>query len=241
VTIDNRWYDDLGDDWWDESGRIGPLHRLNPARWEYFKRVAGTLSGLRVLDVGCGGGLLAEQFARADAQVTGVDLSRSSLAAARRHAQTSRLAINYVNATGERLPFTDAAFAVIVSADFLEHVSDLDGVVGECARVLEPGGLFLYDTINRTLRSRLIAVWLFERVLKIIPRHTHEHRLFIKPTELHAAMARHGIANRETRGLGPQGNQLAALVGYITKRRFPKIGATDDTAVSYIGYGVKIN
>jgi 2-polyprenyl-6-hydroxyphenyl methylase/3-demethylubiquinone-9 3-methyltransferase len=130
---------------------------------------------------------------------------------------------------------------VIVSADFLEHVTNLDAVVAECARVLEPGGLFLYDTINRTLRSRIVGIWLFERVLKIIPRNTHEHRLFIKPAELRAAMARHGIENRETRGLGPQGNLLAALVGYVTKHRFPKIGVTDDTSVSYIGYGVKVN
>jgi 2-polyprenyl-6-hydroxyphenyl methylase/3-demethylubiquinone-9 3-methyltransferase len=241
VTIDNRWYDELGDDWWNAGGRIGALHHLNPARWNYFKSVAGNLKGLRVLDVGCGGGLLAERFAQAGAQVAGVDLSLPSLAAALRHSRAGHLAIDYVNATGDRLPFKDSAFAVIVSADFLEHVADLDAVVAECARVLEPGGLFLYDTINRTLRSRIVGIWLFERVLKIIPRNTHEHRLFIKPAELRAAMARHGIDNRETRGLGPRGNLLAALVRYVTKHRFPKIGVTDDTSVSYIGYGVKVN
>jgi 2-polyprenyl-6-hydroxyphenyl methylase/3-demethylubiquinone-9 3-methyltransferase len=239
MAIDNRWYDELGDGWWDREGPAGPLHSINPARFDYFKGVAGGLRGAKVLDVGCGGGILAESFAREGALVTGVDLSRASLAAANRHSLSGGLRINYANAAGESLPLLDSSFDIVVSADFLEHVSTLDPVIRECARVLKTQGLFLYDTINRTLRSRVVAVWLFERVLGLIPRRTHDPNMFIKPAELHSAMSRHGLSNRETRGLGPRGGKVRALADFIKNRRVD-FGVTDDSAISYVGYGVKV-
>ncbi|MFP5263436.1 MAG: bifunctional 2-polyprenyl-6-hydroxyphenol methylase/3-demethylubiquinol 3-O-methyltransferase UbiG [Blastocatellia bacterium] len=239
MKIDNQWYETLGDRWWDGRGPMGLLHEINPARFAYFKGVLGTLRGLSLLDVGCGGGLLAECFAREGALVTGVDLSPSSLAAARLHGVTGGLMIDYVNAGGDSLPFRDSSFDAVVAADFLEHVRDLHAVIDECARVLRPSGLFLYDTINRTLRSRAVAVWLFERVLRLIPEHTHDPRMFIKPEELHGAMARSGISNRETRGIGPGHGPLAALAGLARNRRAGPFAITEDTAISYVGYGVK--
>jgi 2-polyprenyl-6-hydroxyphenyl methylase/3-demethylubiquinone-9 3-methyltransferase len=239
MKIDNQWYDGLGDSWWDSRGPIGLLHEINPARFGYFKEAIGTLRGLRLLDVGCGGGLLAECFAREGALVSGVDLSPSSLVAAKRHGQSRDVSVDYVNATGDLLPFRDSSFDAVVSADFLEHVPDLGTVIAECARVLKPAGLFLYDTINRTLRSRVVAVWLFERVLHLIPKHTHDPRMFIKPEELHAMMARNGITNRETRGLSPGRGPLAALAGLAKNRRVGSYRITEDTAISYVGYGVK--
>lgn len=239
MKIDNQWYERLGDRWWDGRGPMGLLHEINPARFAYFKEALGTLRGLRLLDVGCGGGLLAECFASEGALVSGVDLSRSSLAAASRHGETRGVMIDYVNASGESLPFRDSSFDAVVTADFLEHVPSLDTVIGECARVLKPSGLFLYDTINRTLRSRVVAVWLFERVLRLIPEHTHDPRMFIKPEELHRAMARSGISNCETRGLGPEHGPLAALAGLAKNRRAGPYVITEDTAISYVGYGVK--
>ncbi|HVG19088.1 MAG TPA: bifunctional 2-polyprenyl-6-hydroxyphenol methylase/3-demethylubiquinol 3-O-methyltransferase UbiG [Blastocatellia bacterium] len=239
MKIDNQWYERLGDGWWDSGGPVGLLHEINPARFEYFKQALGTLRGLRLLDVGCGGGLLAERFAREGALVTGVDLSPSSLVAASRHGETRGLAIDYVNASGDLLPFRDSSFDAVVSADFLEHVTGLEAVIAECARVLKPSGLFLYDTINRTLRSRVVAVWLFERVLRLIPRHTHDPLMFIKPDELHRAMARNGISNCETRGLSPARGPVAALAGLAMNRRAGSYKITEDTAISYVGYGVK--
>jgi 2-polyprenyl-6-hydroxyphenyl methylase/3-demethylubiquinone-9 3-methyltransferase len=239
MKIDNRWYDDLGDSWWDSDGPIGPLHEMNPARFGYFKGVLGNLEGLRVLDVGCGGGLLSECFAREGALVYGIDLSQSSLAAARRHGETVGNNIDYVNATGDLLPFPDSSFDAVMSADFLEHVMSLDSVIAECSRVLKTSGIFLYDTINRTIRSRVVVVWLFERVMRLIPRHTHDPRMFIKPEELHRAMARHGIRNRETRGLSPGRGPLAALLRLARNRRTGSYVITGDTAISYLGYGVK--
>jgi 2-polyprenyl-6-hydroxyphenyl methylase/3-demethylubiquinone-9 3-methyltransferase len=194
---------------------------------------------LRLLDIGCGGGLLAECFAREGAIVRGVDLSLSSLVAAGRHGDAGGVSIDYVNASGDSLPFRDSSFDAVVSADFLEHVPSLETVIAECARVLKPSGLFLYDTINRTLRSRVVAVWLFERVLRLIPRHTHDPSMFIKPGELHRLMARYGITNRETRGLSPERGPLAALASLTKNRSVGSYRITGDTTISYVGYGVK--
>lgn len=238
MAIDNRWYDDLGDRWWDADGPVGLLRSINPARFQYFKSVAGGLPGKRTLDVGCGGGLLAESFASAGAQVTGIDLSRASLDAALRHSKSSGLVIDYVNSVGESLPFLDSSFDLVVSSDFLEHASNLDSVIRECARLLKPSGLFLYETINRTIRSRFVAIWLFERALRLIPKHTHDANMFIKPEELHRVMSRYGIQNRETRGLGPQGSLFNTVAGFIGKGPL-NFGIIDDTSISYLGYGVK--
>src|SRR5262245_5027389 len=147
--------------WWDEAGFLHTLAALNPARFGYMRRVlieelGLDPAGLPVLDIGCGGGLLAEEFARLGCNVTGLDPSEESLAAARTHAAAQGLAIDYHCAPGEALPFGDASFDVVYCCDVLEHVHDLPQVIAETARVLRPGGTYLYDTINRTLRSRLV-------------------------------------------------------------------------------------
>ena len=239
MSIDNDWYDELGDKWWDPHGPVGLLHELNAARFGYFKNILGKIEGLSILDVGCGGGLLAECFAREGASVTGIDLSRASLFAARRHARTEGNEIDYVNANAESFPFIDCVFDAVVSSDFLEHVPDLDKVVGEAARVLKPRGLFLYETINRTILSRIVGIYLFERVLKLIPEHTHDPNMFIKPVELHKAMARHNLANRETRGVTPVANRLGALAGFIKRGSAGPFHISDDTSISYVGYAIK--
>jgi 2-polyprenyl-6-hydroxyphenyl methylase/3-demethylubiquinone-9 3-methyltransferase len=239
MAIDNQWYDELGDSWWDANGKVGPLHSINPARFDYFKSVAGNLRGKRVLDVGCGGGILAESFSREGAFVTGIDLSRSSVAAANRHSKLTGLAIDYANAVGERLPFLDSSFDIVATADFLEHAANLDFVISECSRMLKPSGLFLYDTINRTIRSRIVAVWLLERVLGAIPKRTHDARMFIKPKELRRLMSRHGIQNCETRGLSVKGSLVDAARRLFRNRQIA-FQITNNTAISYLGYGVKI-
>ncbi len=239
MSIDNQWYDELGDKWWDPHGPVGLLHDLNTTRFGYFKNVLGRIEALSVLDVGCGGGLLAERFASEGASVTGIDLSRASLFAARRHAHAAEVEVNYVNANAESFPFVDGVFDVVVSTDFLEHVSDLDKVVSESARVLKPSGFFLYETINRTLVSRIVGIYLFERVLKLIPEHTHDASMFIKPAELHEVMARHNLANRETRGVSPVASRLGALAGLVKSGSAGPLQISDDLSLSYIGYGIK--
>lgn len=237
MTIDNDWYDDLGKRWWDSGGVVRTLHEMNPARFSYFRSVLGSLSGLAVLDVGCGGGILAESFTRGGAIVFGLDRSHSSLQAAREHLRGSQSA--WINGIGDQLPFSDSCFDVVVAADFLEHVTDLRRVIGECARVLKPRGYFLFDTINRTWQSRLVAIWLFERLFRIIPKNTHDPGLFIKPRELCELMAESGLEPGDVKGLTPRGGVCQTFWSLLRTGRVGEFRISDSKLVSYIGYGVR--
>ncbi|MCI0777860.1 MAG: 3-demethylubiquinone-9 3-O-methyltransferase [Chloroflexi bacterium] len=239
MPVDNEWYHDLGDAWWDPDGVVGPLHEINPVRVEYFCGVLGDLVGQRLLEIGCGGGLMAEEYAKREASVTAVDRSASSIAIAAKHARTSGLKIAYAPSVGERLPFNNGSFDAVLSADTLEHVDDVDLVVSEAARVLRPGGRFVYDTVNRTWKSRLLLVWLPQNVFHIAPPDTHEYARFIKPQELQTIMARHGLQNCETRGLALKRNPIAAGISFARTRKLGGFQIGDDTGMSYVGYAEK--
>jgi len=258
-SVDNGVYDRLGGSWWNETSPLNLLHgSITPGRFTYFRGVLarqfGTgAAGVRVLDIGCGGGFLAEEFAALGCRVTGVDPSRASIGAARAHAAGRDLRIDYLVGAGEDLPVPDAAFSVACCCDVLEHVSDVDRVIGEAARVLEPGGLFLFDTLNRTRTrtSKLIAIsaaqrWRLTRLTDIA---FHDWDMFITPAELAAVMERHGLAPGETTGLGARATPLAALrslasarLGRITYGELSRrldVGQVSSTAVSYMGYAIK--
>src|SRR3984957_16477941 len=162
--VDNGVYDRLGGTWWDETSPLNVLHgSITPGRFAYFRdvlvrRFGAGAGGLRVLDIGCGGGFLAEEFAALGCRVTGVDPSPVSIEAARAHAAERGLRIDYRVGAGEELPVPDTAFDVACCCDLLEHVSEVDRVITETARVLEPGGVYLFDTVNRTRTSKLVAI-----------------------------------------------------------------------------------
>ena len=242
--------------WWDEAGFLHTLAALNPARFGYMRRVIVeelglAPAGLQVLDIGCGGGLLAEEFARLGCNVTGVDPSEESLAAARTHAAGQGLAIGYQRALGEALPFGEASFDVVYCCDVLEHVHDLPQVIAETARVLRPGGTYLYDTINRTLRSRLVMITLLQewRWTALMPPGLHDWKMFIRPAELRRELERHGLAPGGVTGLKPRANPLRSigalrrrrrgLLSYAAAVREMDLGESPDTSVSYIGYARK--
>lgn len=196
-----------GLDWWNPTHS---LLRNVGFKLDYFHERIGPLAGRRVLDVGCGGGLVAEELARRGAQVTGIDVSEHALRTARAHAAAGGLSILYQRAPAEALPFADGAFDAVVCADCLEHVEAPDRVVAEAARVLAPGGVFCFDTFNRNLLSRVVVGWLVERRLRAECRRLggstggcviHDWRRFIKPAELAGMMARHGLAPGEVRGI----------------------------------------
>ena len=161
MPVDNDVYNTHS--WWDDDQPFATLEAFTPARFDYFhdvltNRLRLDLKGLEVLDVGCGGGLLAEHFARTGCKVTGMDPSGPSLEAAGEHARRSGLEIEYHQGFAEELPFPDATFDFVYCCDTLEHVTSVDKSVAEAVRVLKPGGHYLYDTINRTFRSKLAMI-----------------------------------------------------------------------------------
>lgn len=171
--------------WWDPEGDFKPIHRLNPKRLAYICEHAGTLAGKRVLDVGCGGGILSESMARMGAQVVGIDMSPQPLAVAREHAREQGLSIDYRQQTIESLAAEQSGqFDVITCMEMLEHVPDPAAVVRACQQLLKPEGVVFFSTINRTFKAWALVVVGAEYILKMLPKGTHDYDKFIKPAEL---------------------------------------------------------
>ena len=177
--------------WWDTSSEFKPLHDINPLRLDYISQQAGGLAGKRVVDVGCGGGILSEGLARAGAEVLGIDLAKKSLKVAQLHALESGVQVAYrcvaVEDLAEEQP---GQFDVVTCMEMLEHVPDPQSVVRACATLVKPGGTVCFSTLNRNLKSYALAVLGAEYVLNMLPRGTHEYARFLKPSEL-GRMARH--------------------------------------------------
>ena len=227
---DLRIYDDVAAQWWSDDVRwLRVLRNMVPGRLKWFDRHI-QWAGKDVLDIGCAGGFMAEALARRGARVTGIDPAKDAIEAARAHAAEGGLDIRYDVGVGEALPYDDASFDAVVCVDVLEHVSDLDRVLSETERVLRPGGLFLYDTINRGPLASLAVVTMAEDVLRVLPKGTHDPSMFIKPAELREAMARAGLEPGETTGLGPRG---------IDRRGDPTFGPVPVRAIIYMGVAAK--
>jgi 2-polyprenyl-6-hydroxyphenyl methylase/3-demethylubiquinone-9 3-methyltransferase len=257
MPVNNEIYNQMAHTWWDENSVLHLLRTaLNPARFGYFRDILTSRlkldpRGQRALDVGCGGGLLAEDFAQLGCHVTGIDPSAPSIETARAHAQQMGLSIEYHVGAGESLPFDDESFDIVYCCDVLEHVNDLDKVVAESARVLKADGVYFYDTINRTARSRLLIIGIFQELpwTRFAPANFHDWNKFIKPQELVALMSKYALENQEIVGLSPEGSPLpmiSALLkvnqGKMTIKDFGqklRFRASKDTAESYMGYARK--
>ena len=219
-------YDRVADSWWSDDIRwVRTLKNLVPGRLAWFD---GQIDwqGKAVLDLGCAGGFMAEALALRGAQVTGIDPAMGAVAAARAHARAQGLRIGYDVGLGEALPYDDASFDAVVCVDVLEHVADLARVLSEVARTLRPGGLFLFDTINRNPLARLATITVAEDLLRLLPRGTHDPAKFIKPAELRAAMQGAGLVPSAITGLGPRG---------INRRLDLTFGPLPLTAILYMG------
>jgi len=187
--------------WWDLEGDFRPLHDINPLRLEWIAGHAG-LAGAAVLDVGCGGGILAEAMARRGARVTGIDLSEKALGVAALHLHESRLAVDYQKSSVEDFAATHAgAFDVVTCMELLEHVPQPASMVAACTRLVRPGGQVFFSTINRNPKSYLFAVVGAEYVLGLLPRGTHDYQRFIKPSELSRWARAAGLRIREMTGM----------------------------------------
>ncbi len=202
----------LAEAWWDPHGKFRPLHKLNPVRLAYIRDRAaahfgrdpladGPLRGLSVLDVGCGGGLLAEPLARLGARVVGIDAAEESLRIASLHARQSGLEIDYRHASAESLAAAGESFDLVVNMEVVEHVADLDAFLAACAALVAPGGALVTATLNRTPKAFLLAVVGAEYLLRWLPRGTHDWRRFVRPSELAARLRPGGLSVVEVVGV----------------------------------------
>lgn len=239
---DLAFYDLIADQWWNQTAKIYALHHLNPPRFQYFDRHISDWNGLTVLDVGCGGGFSCELLAMRGAIATGIDQSSNCIAKAQKHAAMRQLAIAYQHGCAESLPYLDNSFDVVLCVDVLEHVANLQQTLWEIHRVLKPGGTFCFDTINRTLKSRLIMIWLLEDLLREIPCGIHDWQKFILPKELIHMMQRIGFQEIEIKGFNVFGETiLDNITAYLHYRKTGgfQISINEDVSVMYIGKAKK--
>ncbi|HEU5276788.1 MAG TPA: bifunctional 2-polyprenyl-6-hydroxyphenol methylase/3-demethylubiquinol 3-O-methyltransferase UbiG [Xanthobacteraceae bacterium] len=194
----------LAGEWWDPRGKMAPLHKFNPLRLGYIRDAAcrrfgrdgkrlDCLAGLRILDIGCGGGILSEPLARLGAEVVGADPAQENVAAARLHAAESGIAVDYRATTAEALAEVEERFDVVLAMEVVEHVADLNLFVELTAGMVKPGGLMIAATINRTLKSFALAIVGAEYILRWLPRGTHQWDKFVTPNELEIALTRAGL------------------------------------------------
>lgn len=194
----------MAEEWWNPNGKFKPIHKFNPVRLQYIRQHLLThfgrdgtemrpFTGLRILDVGCGGGLLCEPLARLGAEVTGIDAAERNIAIARIHAEQSGLDIDYQTTTSEALAAAGQSFDIVLNMEVVEHVDNVPLYMKSCADLVRPGGLMLTATINRTLRARALAVFAAERVLRWLPVGTHDWNKFLTPDEITALIRRNGL------------------------------------------------
>ena len=194
-------FEEMARRWWDKNSEFKPLHEINPLRLSYIRDRA-ELSGKRVLDVGCGGGILSESMAMVGALVTGIDMGEAPLQVAKLHQHESGLTIDYRQTTIEELVNSDSEkFDVITCLEMIEHVPDPGSIIGSCKKLLKPGGNLFLSTINRNPKSYLFAVIGAEYVLNMLPRGTHDYAKFLKPSEVTAWLREHDLSLKDITGM----------------------------------------
>lgn len=206
--INNRMYNEAPLAWWDENDPMYLLKAMvNPWRVPYFtdaliEGFGGDLRNIYILDIGCGGGVLAEEFARLGCHVKGIDVATASLTAAHAHTQSVGLQVDYQTASALRLPYPAGTFDVVTCCDVLEHILEWEDVICEASRVLKAGGLFFFDTINRTPKSKVTFISGLQHLslTRLFPDNTHVWEMFITPSELEAGIQRHGLSVSDLRG-----------------------------------------
>ena len=200
----------MADEWWDPEGKFKPLHKFNPTRIKYIKEniinnfklknKSKPLSGIKILDIGCGGGLLSEPMSRMGANVTGIDASDKNIKIAKLHSKKNKLKINYLCSSPEKLKVTKK-FDVILNMEIVEHVEDIDFFLKSCSKLLKKNGLMFVATINKTLKSYIFAIIGAEYVLRWLPIGTHEWEKFVKPEDLKKILMKYDLSLNKLEGM----------------------------------------
>lgn len=221
----------MADEWWDENGKFKPLHKFNPVRIDYIKQQASEhfatnnpqkpLEGLKILDIGCGGGLLSEPMARLGADVTAIDAAEKNITIASLHAEKMGIAIDYRHTTVEDLVKEKQQFDIVLNMEVVEHVADVEGFLTHSSQLVKPNGLMFVATLNRTAKSFAFAIVGAEYVLRWLPRGTHEWKKFLKPSEIEFVLAANAM-------------QLKQLTGVTLNPLTMKWNTSSDIAVNYM-------
>ena len=200
----------MANEWWDPEGKFKPLHKFNPTRIKYIKEniinnfklknKLRPLSGINILDIGCGGGLLSEPMSRMGANVTGIDASDKNIKIAKLHSKKNKLKINYMCSSPEKLKITKK-FGVILNMEIVEHVEDIDFFLKSCSKLLKKNGLMFVATINKTLKSYIFAIVGAEYVLRWLPIGTHEWEKFVKPEDLKKILMKYDLSLNKLEGM----------------------------------------
>ena len=200
----------IADEWWDPEGKFKPLHKFNPTRIKYIKENIinnfklknkfKPLSGIKILDIGCGGGLLSEPMSRMGANVTGIDASDKNIKIAKLHSKKNKLKINYLCSSPEKLKI-EKKFDVILNMEIVEHVEDIDFFLKSCSKLLKKNGLMFVATINKTLKSYVFAIVGAEYVLRWLPIGTHEWEKFVKPEDLKKILMKYDLSLKKLEGM----------------------------------------
>ena len=200
----------MADEWWDPEGKFKPLHKFNPTRIKYIKQniinnfklknKSRPLSGIKILDIGCGGGLLSEPMSRMGANVTGIDASDKNIKIAKLHSKKNKLKINYLCSSPEKLKITKK-FDVILNMEIVEHVEDIDFFLKSCSKLLKKNGLMFVATINKTLKSYVFAIVGAEYILRWLPIGTHEWEKFVKPEDLKKILMKYDLSLNKLEGM----------------------------------------
>ncbi|WP_432453631.1 bifunctional 2-polyprenyl-6-hydroxyphenol methylase/3-demethylubiquinol 3-O-methyltransferase UbiG [Agarivorans sp. QJM3NY_29] len=192
----------LASRWWDEQGDFKTLHQINPLRLDYIERGAKGLFGKQVLDIGCGGGILAESMALRGADVTAIDMGQEQIEVAKLHALETGAQLTYLQTTAEQhAEQQPAQYDVVTCMEMLEHVPDPSSVIAACAKLVKPGGYLFVSTINRTPKAYLFMILAAEKLLKLVPNGTHQHDKFIRPSELLSWADEHSLQSQAITGV----------------------------------------
>ena len=219
-------FEALASRWWDPTSEFKPLHDINPLRLDYVDRIA-SLAGKKVLDVGCGGGILAESMSLRGARVTGIDMGETPLKVARLHAMESGAEVDYQLISAEALAEQHPGeYDIVTCMEMLEHVPDPSSTIAACSAMLKPGGTAFFSTINRNPKSYLFAIIGAEYVLNLLPKGTHDYKNFIRPSELESWTRAANI-------------KLKDLIGMSYNPLTQHYSLGKDLSVNYLGYGIK--
>ncbi len=195
-------FEKIANHWWDLNGDFKPLHQINPVRLQFIIQHLNNLWDKKIIDVGCGGGILAESMAKMGAQVSGIDMGEEPLNVAKLHALESGLTIDYQKITAEdKAKQSPQAYDAVTCMEMLEHVPDPASVVQACSELVKPGGFVFFSTLNKTMKSYLLAIVAAEKIFKLVPEGTHDHQHFIRPSQLMTWSHQHGLNCIDTAGI----------------------------------------